>query len=262
MTPSPFPSRSQSVPAVGVALGALLLLTGCKVPRFEGPQIQNPPAGFTLRNDTFQERRMFQDRDIGFHTAWVETGVGTFSGMYVNEHSGVLGSAEVEAAREASIEATRDQRVEFGELERLTIDGRTAWGWGETWRAANGGLRYIALRVAVPYDSVTYAVEILEGDPGVKLRPDSLRTVASSFAIGKTEWNIPLIAVMAGLVLLLVNMLRSRAKARADATRRITLIQVPKKKEEEGAGAAPSSATSWKPPATVDTPEREDPPGA
>ena len=54
----------------------------------------------------------------------------------------------------------------------------------------------------VPYDTISYAVEFLTGDPSLKIRPDSLRTIVASFAIGKATWNVPLLAIMADMVLL------------------------------------------------------------
>lgn len=236
--------------AVTLATG---LLTGCTVPNFHGPQIQNPPPAFTLNREAKQDRPMFPDRAVVYHDAWVEASWGNFSGIYINGHPGVLGSREVDQARSAAIQAAVGQRVEFGELESLQVDGRTAWGWGETWRLENGGLQYVVFRAAVPYDTVTYAVDFLTGDPGLKIRPDSLRTIVASFAIGETTLNLPLIAVLAGLILLAGNTARSRAKARAARHRHVPLVTIPKKKEDKAAppagggtapapGAAPAAA--------------------
>lgn len=231
-----------------VVLPTLLTASACEIPRFEGPQIQNPPPAFTMKDDVYQQRRMFNDQAIVHHSAWVEASYGNFSGIYINGHAGVMGSGEVEAARSAAIDAARGALAEFGELERLTVDGRTAWGWGETWRLPNGGLQYVTFRVAVPYDTITYAIDLVTGDPGMKSRPDSLRRVAASFAIGKTRWNLPLIAVVAGLALFAGGAARSRARARAEATRRITLVKVPKKEEAPKAAAGTEPRNTKEPP--------------
>ncbi len=230
-------------------LAVLLLapgLFGCRIPKFQGPQIQNPPPAFSMKDGVAQDRRMFPDRDVVFHTAWIEASWGNFSGIYINGHPGVLGAEEVEAARMAGVEAARGQLAQFGELEAITVDGRTAWGWGEEWRLPNGGLRYVVFRTAIPYDTVTYTVEFVTGDPGLKIRPDSLRTIAASFAIGRTEWNLPLIAICAGALLLVVAQLRARARARVELARHITLVQVPKKTEK--AARAPPPPTPTGPP--------------
>jgi len=185
---------------------------------------------------------MFPDRDVLFHTAWTEASWGDVSGIYINGHPGVIGPEEVEAARAAAIEAARDQLVEFGELEPLVVDGRTAWGWGEKWRLPDGDLRYVVFRTAIPYDTITYTVEFVTGDPGLKIRPDSLRTIAASFAIGKTEWNIPLTAICLVALLLLVGRMRNRARARVERARHVTLVQVPKREVGEEGAAPPAAA--------------------
>lgn len=252
-------SKGKSMPAPRTRSTALLtalgagLLAACNVPNFQGPQIQNPPPAFTLNREATQDRRMFPDRAVVYHDAWVEASWGNFSGIYINGHPGVFGSREVDQARSAAIQAATGQRVEFGELESLQVDGRTAWGWGETWRLENGGLQYVVFRAAVPYDTITYAVDFLTGDPGLKIRPDSLRTVVASFAIGKTTFNLPLLAVLAGVILLVGNTARSRAKARAARHRHVPLVTIPKKDDKAGApkggaGPAPGAAPAATPP--------------
>ncbi len=206
-------------------IGAL----GCRVPDFQGPQIQHPPPAFTLNSSTYQDRRMFPDLEIVHHDAWVEASWGNFSGIYINGHSGALTRGDVEAARAEAIQAATGKLAEFGEVEPITIDGREAWGWGESWRREDGGLDFVVFRAAVPYDTVTYAIDFLTGEPGLKIRPDSLRTVVASFAVGHTTWSLPLVAVGAGAMLLLMSTLRARARARREATRRMTLIRVPKR---------------------------------
>lgn len=232
-----------------LVLAALVPAAGCTLPNFEGPQIQNPPPAFTMNPETRQARPMFPGRDVLHHDAWVEASWGNFSGIYINGHPGVLGSDEVEAAQRAAMDAAVGQLVEFGPIESLQVDGRTAWGWGETWRLGNGGLQYVVFRAAIPYDTITYAVDFLTGDPGLKSRPDSLRTVVASFAVGKTTWNVPLLLVLAGGFLLLVSMGRSRAKARAERHRHIPLATIPKKKEGEEGPAQPAPPERPRPPA-------------
>ena len=232
------PLRRRLRPA---ALVASLVVAGCQVPRFQGPQIQNPPDAFTMKNDVSQERRMFPDRDLVFHAAWIEASWGHFSGIYINGHLGTTTILDVEAARQAAIEAARGERAEFGEIEEIQVDGRPAWGWGEEWRLPNNGLRYAVFRAAVPYDTVTYAVEFRTGDPILKTHPDSLRTIVASFAIGKTRWNYPVIAIVAGLVLLLGAGLRARGRARSERSRSFTLVEVPRKKGEVGDAPPPAA---------------------
>ncbi len=155
---------------------------------------------------------MFPDREVAYHDAWVEASWGNFSGIYINGHPGVLGSGQVEAQ----------------------VDGRTGWGWTEHWRMENGGLAYVAFRAAVPYDTITYAIDFLTGEPGLKARPDSLRAVVASFAVGETKPNLPLIALLASGGLLFLHVLRRRQRARVEAMRKMTLITMPREEKDGG----------------------------
>jgi hypothetical protein len=77
-----------------------------------------------------------------------------------------------------------------------------------------------------------YAIDFLTGEPGLKARPDSLRTIVASFAVGETRPNLPLIALLGSAGLLFLRTLRKRQRARVEATRRMTLFTMPT--EEEG----------------------------
>ena len=182
-----------------------------------------------MQPDTHLERRMFPQLNVIHHDAWVEASWGNFSGIYINGHKQVFSRADAETARLSAIQFYRGKLIEFGEIEDLTIDGRPGWGWTEWWRLDNGGLDYVAYRAVVPYDTMSYALEFISGDPSLKIRPDSLRTVLSSFGIGVTQVNTPLLAILGGALLLALNMLRNRMAARADRQRTITLVKIPKK---------------------------------
>lgn len=227
-------------------VASVLLLGACDVPKFQGPQIQNPPPAFYMNRDVTQARRMFPDHAVIFHEAWVETSWGNFSGIYINGHPGNLDKAAVEAALDKAKSDAAGERVEFGPLESLEIDGRTAWGWSEVWRLDDGIIRYGAFRAAVPYDTVTYAVDLLTGDPGIRNRPDSMRTVVAQFAVGRTRWNMPLLLIGGGALLLLLNLWRTKVRKRAARARHIPLVKIPK---PATAGAAPGAARTEAPPA-------------
>ena len=68
----------------------------------------------------------------------------------------------------------------------------------------------------------------------------------STFGIGETTYNLPLIAVLAGLALFVVSIVRSKAQARAARLRAIHLVKLPKKKPDEpttpGSSPTPPSA--------------------
>jgi len=225
----------RNAPLARAFVGALALsLAACDVPRFPGPQIQEPPPAFTMNPQLRQDRPMFPDVAATHHDAWVEASGGNFSGIYITGHPGPLGRADVERAREAAMRAAAGERATFGEVETLTVDGRTAHGWGEEWRLANGGLQYVVFRAAVPYDTVTYAIDFITGDPGLKIRPDSLRTVVASFAVGEVRANVPLLLVSAGLTLLILRRFLAGRREAAARARTIPLAKLPPRPPASG----------------------------
>ncbi len=231
--------------AASVAL--LCALLACDMPRFEGAQIQGPPPGFTLQPDTYQDRRLLEDRPVVHHDAWVRAQWGEFSGIYINAHAGPTGIEEVEAAREASLArppGRADQIREFGEVERLRIDDREAFGWPELVRSERRGVEYVAYRAVIPYDTLSYAVEFVSGDPAFKMRRDSLRTVVASFGIGRTEYNLPLLLLLAGILVLGVARWRSglRERRRRSASVRLPRIPRPDADETGDRGASPTAS--------------------
>ena len=244
------PTRSRAHPRrvtpslLAAGLGGMALAAACEVPAFQGPQIQSPPPAFTMNREATEERPMFPDRAVVHHDAWVEASWGNFSGIYINGHLGVLGSDEVEAARRQAMAATEGQRVAYGELESLQVDGRTAWGWGETWTLENGGLQYVVFRAAIPYDTITFAVDFITGEPGLKSRPDSLRTIVASFAVGKTTLNWPVILIVSGVALFVLGLWRRRAGERAARHRQVPLAKIPKKEAAKPGSPAPGATTA------------------
>ena len=243
--------------------GTLVILAAatasCEVPNFRGPQIQSPPRGFLLTPESPLERRMFQHHDVVFQSTWVES-VTDFSTIHVNGHPGMLGLEEVMAAQDTARRYAGDPAVIFGGVEPLTVDGREAWGWEERLQTPERGLVWVAYRAAVPYDSVTYAIEFYSGDPRFKnAAPDTLKAVIATFAIGETRVSVPLVALVAGALLVVVAGVRSRARAREARLQSIHLVRIEKKPEDgEGVGAAAASP----PGAPRGPPASPAPPGA
>ena len=233
----------------GIAVLLLLNLTGCEVPNFEGAQIQNPPRRFMLQNDSYQQRRMFPERDVSRHIAWIEASDGPYSGIYINAHPGALTMDDVLLAREAAGATAENPETTFDEVERMTIDGRPAWGWAERLETPELGLDWVAYRTVVSFDTVPYAIEFYSGDPGIKrAAPDTLKTVLASFAIGETTWSLPLVAPLAGIMLFAVSVLRSGTREKAARLQGINLVTIPRKKEDEGARVPESPRTPTAPP--------------
>ena len=231
----------------------IIVLSACTVPNLEGPQIQEPPQGFLLVPDSYQQRRLFPEHELVFHAAWVES-VDDFSTIYIDGHPGALGLDDAVAAREAARAAATDPDVTFGEVEPLRVDGREAWGWEERVETPTRGLVWVAYRAIVPYDTVTYAIEFYSGEPAIKrAAPDTLKAVISTFGIGETTYNLPLIAVLGGLALFVVSIVRSKAQARAARLRAIHLVKLPKKKPDEPTtpGASPTPPSAAAPPASA-----------
>jgi len=192
--------------------------------------------------------------------------MGGVSVIYVNGHPGALTVDDVVTAQEGVRSNTVDPDTKFGAIEALTIDGRDAWGWEERVESTRRGLVDVAYRAVIPYDTITFAIEFVSGEPKWKaVSPDSLRTIVSSFAIGKTTWNLPLIGMLMGVVLLAGSLLRTRARERDQRLRSINLVTFKKEEDDDsegGTGAGTASAPSGAAPAAGGGPVPGGPPSA
>jgi len=207
------------------------------MPRFQGPQIQRPPANFIIQENSYAERRMFPERDVAFHTTWVHTDVSGVSVLYIDGHAGSTTLEDVIAARERAVSAATDPDAIFGEIEVVEADGRKGWGWSQRVQSPSRGLVQVAYSAVIPYDTATWVLEFISGEPTLKsAAPDTLRTIISSFAIGRTRWNLPLIGLGFVGLFALAGFQRSRAKARADRLRSINLVTIKKEKPKDGEG--------------------------
>jgi len=225
------------------ALCVLLLvgLAACEVPNFEGPQLQEPPQGFLLQPDSRAARSMFAYLPEIHHDAWVQS-LPPYSTIRINGYSGVLSLPDVMAAQDSARAHKSDPDVTFGAIESLMIDGREAWAWEERIETQRRGVPWVAYRVMIPYDTISYSIEIDTEDPLLKASaPESLRAIALTFAVGETVYNWPLIAFGGGLLLLMIHMMRQRSQAKAARLRSINLVKV-EKKPKEGGGSAPEPA--------------------
>ena len=164
-----------------------------------------------------------------FRAAWIESSVDA-SSIFIDGYPAVLGYEDAVAARDSARRYAVDRDTRFGEVEPIAVDGRSGWGWHERVETPTRGLVWVAYRALLPYDSVTYAIEFASGNPTFKrTAPDTLKAVIATFGIGRTTYNVPLIAVVAGAALFALALWRSKAAARAKRLRSINLVKVPKK---------------------------------
>lgn len=215
-------------------LGMLLVtVVACDVPRFRGPEIQEPPPGFLRQPNTPATRDLFPEHESTFHTAWVHTDIGGVSVISVDGYATAFTLEDVMAAREAAEAAETDPDAVYEEVEAVRIDGRDGWGWYERIESNRRGREEVTYTAILPYDSASYVVEFVSGEPSLKrAAPDTLRRVVRTFAIGRTTYNIPLIVIVLGGVILLVSVLRTRSRERQDRLRSINLVTI----ETEGEG--------------------------
>lgn len=214
----------------------LLLVTtlgGCRAPNFEGPQLQEPPQGFVLRPESRAERGVLAHRRQVHHDAWVQPQP-PYSTVYINGYEGDLTVEDALAAQDSVRAHTADPGVTFGGVEPLSIDGREAWGWQERLDTPAHTTPWVAYRAMIPYDTVTYTVEISTEDPALTAgAPESLKAIVSTFAVGRTAYNWPLIVLGAALVLLALYMLRERSRQKADRLKSIDLVRVATRDDDD-----------------------------
>ncbi len=241
-----------------IALATLTgTLTACQLPRFEGAEIQSPPANFQRQADNFPQRRVFPDLSVSHHAGWVHTDMDGVSIIYIDGHPGTLTMEAIMVAREEAQAAESDPDAVYGSLETLTIDGRRAWGWYRTIQSPSRGLEEVTYTAVVPYDTISYALQFTSTEATLKrASPDTLRAIVTSFAIGRTTYNVPLIALLLGAMLFATATFRTKRKEREARLRSINLVTIKKDEEkkeaDEGkataaAGAGMSTATAAPP---------------
>lgn len=229
----------RAYPTFAVLVALTLPSVGCQVPRFEGPEIQEPPPNFQRQPDNETVWPVFPEHEVSYHSGWVHTDLGGVSIIYIDEYPVVFGMEEIVAARAAAEATEPDRDAIYGELEALTIDGRDAWGWYRRVESPRRGLDQVTYTAIVPYDSVSYALRFDSGEPSLKrAAPDTLRAVLSTFGIGRTTYDLPLIAIAFGAMLLFVSLLRARSKERAARLRSINLVTIEREAEDEEEAAA------------------------
>ena len=227
--------RAMILPA-RVKLGLLLMLCGlaaCEAPAFEGPQLQIPPEGFLLKPETRAQRTMFAQRSEVHHDAWIQA-LPPYSTIDINGYPGTLTIDDVIDAQEYARAHAEHPQMVFGGIEPLTIDGRPALAWEERLGSSVRGVPWVAYRIMIPYDTISYTIDLATEDPVlVAGAPGTLREIASTFAVGETVYNWPLITVGAILLLLAANLLHRKSRAKAERMQSLNLVQIAHDEEPE-----------------------------
>jgi hypothetical protein len=198
----PCDQSPRCVRTLPVALLAAASLTGCTSPRFEGPQVQDPPVNFIFDANASQGRNVFPDRQQIAQVAWFHAmGDRDHSSVFITTYANPSSRADVQAARNAQ-EQRYGNYIRYGDLESLWIDEHPAWGWLET-QVFEGGVVSLEYKMVVSYDSVSYAVEYFSNEPEY-MDAAQLRDVVMTFAVGKRELNVTAILILAVVVLVTV----------------------------------------------------------
>jgi hypothetical protein len=181
-----------------------VFLTGCSGPRFEGPQVQEPPLNFFFDANATQGRNVFPDRrELAQGGWWHSPGEYDHSSVFITTYDGPSTQADVQAARDRQ-EEEYGQYVRYSDLEALWIDGHAAWGWLET-QILDGTTESLEYKVVVSYDSVSYAVEFFSSEPEW-MDSTNMRDVVMSFAVGVPRGNMTakVVAVVLAVTVLLL----------------------------------------------------------
>jgi hypothetical protein len=206
--------------------------------------VQELPNGFIREPEAGQDHQIFPDRESLTRDAYVVFADTDFSGIYIRKHAGGTTRQDVDGARRAAAAVEGPKGVRYGEVEDLIIDGNAAWGWIEE-RHNDKGLQAVEYRTVIPYaDSVTYTVEFTSAKYNWQTRPDSMRFVATSFAIGKVVWDYPLIGLIAVAGFLLFSFVWNKVRVKSPSTD-YSLGRIPP--PEEAQSATPNSGENTLP---------------
>ncbi len=180
-------------------VGAVALLAvgpACSRPTFEGPQIQDPPDLFIYDANASQGRNIFPQRQQLRQGAWFSglSNDDEHSSIFITTHAGPSSRNEIEAGRDAQANRYGGLSMQYSPIGSIWIDGRTAWGWTET-QVYRGKIASLEYKAVVSYDTVSYAIEFHSSQPEW-MNEQKLKAVVATFAVGRTELNVPAIIVL------------------------------------------------------------------
>jgi len=141
-----------------------LWVVACSRPVLEGAQVTRVPPGFGFDANATVARLVFPDREKMDQRGYFALGPDdVHSDITITEYAGKTTYEQAAAARSAA--ASKYGYAEYGPLETLLLDGRTAWGWTVTQRARGEvtGLEVVAV-VCYPKAGHTFSVEFYSCD--------------------------------------------------------------------------------------------------
>lgn len=196
---------------------ACLAGLGC-TPLHEGPQLRSVPDGLAYTSTISSARLPLRGRQKTRQVAYLPTGEERWPlSVIITEYAGVTNASEVRASHQEYVKRYGES-TDYGQIETVTIDGREGWGWLETYRY-RAEVMSVGFTVILPYDSVSYSVEVTSRKP--KLKDEAyLRELAASFVVRyQTDYDA-WILIVGGLALGGILVLVRRAQlqpARPDA---------------------------------------------
>ena len=161
-------------------------MVACGERSIPGYQVQGVPEGFLYSANVDKEPDVFPDREILSQGAWLGD-IRTFepqSEIFVTRYRGSVSIEHARAARDAQAgRYGNPESIDYGAVETVLIDDRTAFSWLETRYDEYGAVRSMDYKAVISYDTVTYALEFSTSE-STRLHADSLTRVLHSWGEG------------------------------------------------------------------------------
>ena len=191
-------ARRRALP-LAVALAALGGTLACE-PVYEGPQLTDVPEGLAYTTGLEAARKPLPGRKANSQVGHVPPGGTSWdTSAVITTYEGRAGREELEAARDDY--ARRYRTTQYGPVEPMTIGGRPGWAY-TTSEETREGRKTTGLVGLVPWDSVSYSIELRTSDPRWQ-EPERQRAIVASFEVARRGRHKPalyalLAAVLAG----------------------------------------------------------------
>ena len=217
-TSGPVIESPKRFPRPPAALRGLVLLAGlagglsCSNPQVEGGVMPHPPDGFAHDPNGTAARLVLPERAMVRQRGYFTRG-DPHSSIMITRYTGATGAAEAAAARDRH--AGRYRSEEYGGVETIEIDGRTAWGWTIT-QGYQGKVYSFEYTAVVPYQDETYTVEFFTSD-GKLMNWNFLRETVQTFTVARA--GIDPVQMAAGIGVAALLLLAFKRLRRAEGTK-------------------------------------------